>query len=74
MRVEMAFLRILPFLYCHQISMGTYFENLQDKNLDGRIKMCFTAKKVFLGETDFTATYLSTPKIKTFWAMLTGSG
>ena len=61
MQVEMAFSRILPPLDCHKINMETNFKNPHVKNFDLRVQMCFTPQKLFLNETDFTATYLKVP-------------
>ena len=57
----MAFSRILPLLDCHKTNKRTNFENLNGKNLDIGVKICFTPKKLFFSETDFTATYLKVP-------------
>ena len=47
--------------------MGTNFENPHGKNWDLRVKMCFTPKQLFPGETDFTATYLEVRQNKKFF-------
>ena len=75
MRVGMAFSRILLLLDCNKINMGANFEIPHFKNLDLRVKMRFTPKKLFLDETDFTSTYLKVrPKSKHFSAMIACSG
>ena len=45
------------FIDCHKINMETNFKSPQIWII--WLKMCFTPKKLFLGETDYTATYLS---------------
>ena len=49
-------------------NMGTNFENPHGKNLDLKVKMCFTSKKLVLGQNGFySGLSQNTPKMKHFF-------
>ena len=68
---NLAFSGTLPLLDCHKINKRTNFENPHGKNLDLKVKMCFTSKiqKNIPGQNKFySGLAQNTPKIKTFFS------